>query len=599
MMKLPRLDRRGTLLTILLSASVSCTVDDPPSSPIAPPNTETARDAQWSVMTTSREMTAICELGNDVLVLSNGGAALRGALGNWTGDLTRFQPIADVWASPDGQAFAVGGATVSHFDGERWTWREYPFDRLYGVWGASPTDVYAVGEGVNEEEWYYVWPLGVYHYNGTAWKRMNVITDYGSPTLRAVWGSGASNVIAVGDGGHIFRYDGASWLEMASPTTTNLLSVWGRGPDDVYSVGSNGVIVHYDGSDWVPMPNPSTQRLVDVHGSPMGDVVAVGDAGTIVRLAAGHWQVMMSGTPSRLNAILVRSDTDMYALGQTGAIHHYDGNVWSRVWGGLAAGVLWGVWASSPEDIFAVGEGGRIVHYDGSAWRGMTSGTGAALLDVWGSGPDDVFAVGSGGVVVHYDGSAWTRMQSSTTEGLSRIFGFVGGPVFAMSWSGGLFLYDGMAWKQQASAGSAISGLWGDAPGSLFAVGPQGFAARFDGTDWTRMETGTLADLQTVWGYSSSDVTAFGVEVLHYNGSEWKKLVYPGWDFDSAWGDPFGHIFASHTAGVHQLYAGQVTQVRHIGFLNDMWGVSTDMFGVSMDGLVLRYGKLAAPLGAH
>jgi hypothetical protein len=136
--------RRTGLWPIAVLALASC-ADNQIESPIEP-SPGTISSPEWSIMTTSREMTAICELGGDVLALSNGGAILRGDKDGWTGDLTRFQYMSDVWPSPDGQAFAVGGGTVTRYDGARWTWKEILGGNLWGVWGTSSTDVFAVGD---------------------------------------------------------------------------------------------------------------------------------------------------------------------------------------------------------------------------------------------------------------------------------------------------------------------------------------------------------------------------------------------------------------------------------------------------------------------
>lgn len=61
---------------------------------------------------------------------------------------------------------------------------------VYGVWGASATDVYAVGMPA------------VLHFNGTSWSPQG---SQGVPILRAVWGSSARNVVAVGERGAILR----------------------------------------------------------------------------------------------------------------------------------------------------------------------------------------------------------------------------------------------------------------------------------------------------------------------------------------------------------------------------------------------------------
>lgn len=55
---------------------------------------------------------------------------------------------------------------------------------LYGVWGTGPSNVYAVGASGT-----------IRRYNGTTWSYVSSGTSY---TLRAVCGSGATSIFAVG-----------------------------------------------------------------------------------------------------------------------------------------------------------------------------------------------------------------------------------------------------------------------------------------------------------------------------------------------------------------------------------------------------------------
>src|SRR5947207_14074353 len=72
-----------------------------------------------------------------------------------------------------------------------------------------------------------------------------------SHPLQAIWGSGASEIWAVGDSGAIVHYDGSAWsLIPNSPTTATLHGVWGAAANDVWAVGDSGLILHFDGSGW-------------------------------------------------------------------------------------------------------------------------------------------------------------------------------------------------------------------------------------------------------------------------------------------------------------------------------------------------------------
>ncbi len=111
---------------------------------------------------------------------------------------------------------------------------------LYGVWGSSATDVFAVGDMST-----------ILHYDGMSWAPMAAGTEY---LFACVWGSSATDVFAGGSNGAILHYNGTAWALMASnaPAGTRIESIWGSAGNDVFAVGGNGVILHYDGANWAP-----------------------------------------------------------------------------------------------------------------------------------------------------------------------------------------------------------------------------------------------------------------------------------------------------------------------------------------------------------
>ncbi len=46
-------------------------------------------------------------------------------------------------------------------------------------------------------------------------------------------------------GGEILHYNGSTWSAMSSGMTNGLSGVWGSGPSDVFAVGGGGTILHY------------------------------------------------------------------------------------------------------------------------------------------------------------------------------------------------------------------------------------------------------------------------------------------------------------------------------------------------------------------
>ena len=91
-------------------------------------------------------------------------------------------------------------------------------------------------------------PAVILHYNGTTWATDPVSGTLTQSALNAVWGSGASDVWAVGSQGVILHYNGTAWAadgKSGTVTQNSLLGVWGSGPQDVWASGGGGTILHY------------------------------------------------------------------------------------------------------------------------------------------------------------------------------------------------------------------------------------------------------------------------------------------------------------------------------------------------------------------
>ena len=99
--------------------------------------------------------------------------------------------------------------------------------------------------------------------------------------MNSIWGSGASDIFAVGDFGTILHYDGSSWTYQDSATDQHLWGVWGSSGSEVFAVGHKGTIVRYDGSSWRAEASGTTEGLQAVWGAGTS-MWAVGTAGVIL-----------------------------------------------------------------------------------------------------------------------------------------------------------------------------------------------------------------------------------------------------------------------------------------------------------------------------
>jgi hypothetical protein len=147
--------------------------------------------------------------------------------------------------------FVVGKrGTVLRFDGRDWSRQDAPSTQdLWGVWGAAPDDVWAVGgDGLSEGH------ATLLHWDGAGWSEVDQ-PALARPHVWAwykVWGSSARDVYVVGQSGGALHYDGSAWRELALGTAEDLIAVWGTGPDRVAVVGgrSSALLATFDGARW-------------------------------------------------------------------------------------------------------------------------------------------------------------------------------------------------------------------------------------------------------------------------------------------------------------------------------------------------------------
>ncbi|MFT5431843.1 MAG: hypothetical protein ACI9OJ_002541 [Myxococcota bacterium] len=154
----------------------------------------------------------------------------------------------------NGDLIIVGEeGTILDRTGGTWSEQAAPNqENLWGVWGASSDDVFAVGGSGTDPS------AATLHrrQNGT-WQNIpsgtGMAVDPERPTRAffKVWGSSASDVWVVGQSGAVVHFDGSDWKAHHTGTAKDLIAVWGTGPQHVVAVGgrNNAVIAVYRG-EW-------------------------------------------------------------------------------------------------------------------------------------------------------------------------------------------------------------------------------------------------------------------------------------------------------------------------------------------------------------
>ena len=157
---------------------------------------------------------------------------------------------------------------------------------FFGVWGASPDDVWAVGMTQGGEG-----PRAVWRRQGGTWSAWtDPVLGEGDDnvTYFKVHGTRADDVWMVGTQGRTLHWDGTSLEAVASdadtPTSTSLFLTIDADPDHPVVVGGtgNGLILEYDGSAWRDR-SPDFQPGFNGVCSGAGQQWAVGQKGVRAR----------------------------------------------------------------------------------------------------------------------------------------------------------------------------------------------------------------------------------------------------------------------------------------------------------------------------
>jgi hypothetical protein len=283
-------------------------------------------------------------------------------------------------------------ARAAQLDLAQVAWVQEPINSssitLYSVWGSSATDVYAVGDGG-----------AVYHSHGDGnW----IFKSTGSSfTLYGVWGSSATDVYAVSSGGEIWHSPGDdTWTKVTTPNPIPAAyGIWGSGPNDIYVACNGGVVAMKGAGGWTNLPALSSSTLKTAWGDGKGNVWIGGDNGILYR--RGGTSLTESATPDDINSIW-GDGSDVFLVTRGGAVMRSTGNgTWTTAF--TWSHELDGIWGSGPSDIHVVG---FATHLHGSSATAFAEDPIANdptgfHYGVWGSDANDVYIVGGRGTILH------------------------------------------------------------------------------------------------------------------------------------------------------------------------------------------------------
>lgn len=322
-----------------------------------------------------------------------------------TGDAGTTHDLLGVWGSSISDVWAVGdGGVLSHFNGTYWqlasTNRDY---QSYNAIAASasapmsgPRPLSIVGD------------LGlVLQQSPSSWQTDMRFSNVSGQSYRALFIDRSDDVWLVGQAGTAVHWDGMLARAFPTGTMSDLLAVWGSGQTNVLAVGARGVLARFDGTRWMPsmLMAAGGNTLNAIWGSSSSQVFMAGDKGTLLQFNGTTATAIPTSIPGALRALWGSGPTDAWAVGDAGVILHWNGTAWGpdAQSGQLTQSPLRAIWGTAPDAVWAVGDRGTVLYFDGMSWTSRQSGCDKNLRGVAGDG-SSVFFIGEAASILRFEG---------------------------------------------------------------------------------------------------------------------------------------------------------------------------------------------------
>lgn len=354
-------------------------------------------------------------------------------------------------------------------------------------------------------------------------------------------------------------WDGAGWDVYTSEPSELLIAMAETASGDLVAVGSGGLVARWDGSAWVALrAGDNTLRDVVAYGD---QIIAVGDEGEVLRGTLDNLVASSAETTNSLEVVSVSEDGVVWAVSYD-SFHVDDGSGWTQV--ELPEDGWWEPLQATADGALLVGQrvGPSALALSSAGWSEAWHVPGIGRVrSVWLEDEDTTW-LGALGGVGRWDGDALEAWALPTEwpdrPGEARAVSGVGDDIVVAgdegiySWNGAGFdlVYpedenvlwdvsvapDGAAFVATSTQPSGYpqtpamlrrdAGLWSvdptpipSAARALIAI--EAFAAddvyaltwsspvgllHFDGTSWTDL-TGDIGEgYQALWGRSGSDL---------------------------------------------------------------------------------------------
>ncbi|MBA3455777.1 MAG: hypothetical protein H0T42_21960 [Deltaproteobacteria bacterium] len=272
----------------------------------------------------------------------------------------RPSSLLSVWSSSINDVWLVGGReglglgpTVFHFDGTAWTKRDTGLVNvdLWTVFGFANGDVFLGGSNGTL----------LRHRNGAFEKLTTPATDI----VFGLWGNSADDVWAVGgqtaSRPFVWRLQGSAFVAQTGIPAGLTGAVWkvtGRAADDVWISGSQGFVLHWDGQTLGSEKVGANSESLFSIGCGAARCITAGSNGSNGVLYENVGQGWTSRVPTQDGPIwrgITPVGDPPYVVGMFGAVLERDGETWKIDPHGLTTEALHATWLDADGNLFAVG----------------------------------------------------------------------------------------------------------------------------------------------------------------------------------------------------------------------------------------------------
>lgn len=303
--------------------------------------------------------------------------------------------------------------------------------------------------------------------------------------VNAIWGSGPTDVWAVGTRGFAAHFDGTKWEVRRPNTLLALFAVWGSGPTDVWAVNAGNTVFHWNGSAWEERQigqnaegPDETRPILALSGSGPENILALVEPKSDVFVEC----------PSIWGGTTMVSCPDVYRFSRV------EGTLaWRKAFDesvicntlyteGFYCTGLSGLWTAPEGDPWLVGESGKAIRPRAGGtlpeFAGALDETHSlvTLESVGGSSSKDVWTVGASGTIRHFTGGTeWVRTEVPTNAHLRNVYAPSATEAWAVGDDGAVVRWNGTTWSLEKTPLDArprpLYAAWGAPNGDTFVGG--------------------------------------------------------------------------------------------------------------------------------